>query len=203
MVDKKDVVVIQTNYPSFHDVGMSTGDTTVVTTRINAALRAKLEALARSTKRSKSFLAAEAIAAYVELNEWQIGEITAGIGELEFQAKLCPINRLRSGITGCCSHGEASSPRIRSPAIFAGSKTFVSGSRRKTRIPASRMIQRIRAAVMRLAASPALGRPGRVADTRELVITRTPYIVPYRITGDVVQIITILHSAQRWPDGLP
>jgi RHH-type transcriptional regulator, rel operon repressor / antitoxin RelB len=62
---------------------MSTADTTVLTTRINAALRAKLEALARSTKRSKSFLAAEAIAAYVELNEWQIGEITAGVAELD------------------------------------------------------------------------------------------------------------------------
>ena len=57
---------------------MSIGDTTVLTTRINAALKAKLEALARSTKRSKSFLAAEAIAAYVELNEWQIGEIAGG-----------------------------------------------------------------------------------------------------------------------------
>jgi addiction module RelE/StbE family toxin len=68
---------------------------------------------------------------------------------------------------------------------------------------ASRMIERIRAAVMRLAASPALGRPGRVADTRELVIPRAPYIVPYRVKGDVVQIITILHSAQRWPDRLP
>ena len=61
---------------------MSAADTTVITTRIDAALKAKLDALARSTKRSKSFLAAEAIAAYVELNEWQIGEITAGIKEL-------------------------------------------------------------------------------------------------------------------------
>jgi plasmid stabilization system protein ParE len=47
------------------------------------------------------------------------------------------------------------------------------------------------------------GRPGRVADTRELVIPRTPYVVPYRVKGDVVQIITILHAAQRWPDDLP
>ena len=66
-----------------HNGGMSTAGTTVITTRIDAALRAKLEALARSTKRSKSFLAAEAIAAYVELNEWQIGEITAGVAELD------------------------------------------------------------------------------------------------------------------------
>ena len=67
----------------FHDSCMSTDDTTVVTTRINASLKAKLEALARSTKRSKSFLVAEAVAAYVELNEWQIGEITAGLAELD------------------------------------------------------------------------------------------------------------------------
>ena len=67
---------------------MSATGTTVITTRIDAALRAKLEALARSTKRSKSFLAAEAIAAYVELNEWQIGEITAGLEELDSSAAL-------------------------------------------------------------------------------------------------------------------
>jgi RHH-type transcriptional regulator, rel operon repressor / antitoxin RelB len=58
---------------------MSVTDTVVVTARIDAALKAKLEALARSTKRSKSYLAAEAIAAYIELHEWQIGEIEAGI----------------------------------------------------------------------------------------------------------------------------
>ena len=68
---------------------------------------------------------------------------------------------------------------------------------------ATRMIERIRAMVVQLATSPALGRSGRVAGTRELVIPRTPYVVPYRVTGDVVQIITILHSAQRWPDRSP
>jgi predicted transcriptional regulator len=62
---------------------MSAADTTIVTARIEPALKARLEALARSTKRSKSYLAAEAIAAYVELNEWQIAEIKAGIAELD------------------------------------------------------------------------------------------------------------------------
>jgi RHH-type rel operon transcriptional repressor/antitoxin RelB len=62
---------------------MNAADTSIVTARIDAVLKAKLEALARSTKRSKSYLAAEAIAAYVELNEWQIGEIEAGIAELD------------------------------------------------------------------------------------------------------------------------
>jgi RHH-type rel operon transcriptional repressor/antitoxin RelB len=62
---------------------MGAADTAIVTVRLNGGLKAKLEALARSTRRSRSCLAAEAIAAYVELNEWQIGEIEAGIAELD------------------------------------------------------------------------------------------------------------------------
>ena len=68
---------------------------------------------------------------------------------------------------------------------------------------AVRMMTRIRMAVERLAPLPGAGRPGRVPGTRELVISGTPYIVPYRVKGDAVQIITILHSAQRWPDRFP
>jgi addiction module RelE/StbE family toxin len=68
---------------------------------------------------------------------------------------------------------------------------------------AARTVALIRTAVERLATSPSLGRSGRVAGTRELVIPGTPYIVPYRLSGDIVQIITVLHGAQRWPDRLP
>ena len=68
---------------------------------------------------------------------------------------------------------------------------------------AARVIERIRIAVERLREFPALGRPGRIDGTRELVITGTPYIVPYRVHADEVQIITVLHSAQRWPDRFP
>lgn len=64
-------------------MSLKTEDSVVVTARIDAVLKAKLEALARGTKRSKSYLAAEAIAAYVEQNEWQIREIEAGIVELD------------------------------------------------------------------------------------------------------------------------
>jgi RHH-type rel operon transcriptional repressor/antitoxin RelB len=71
----------ESNQPEHRRV--SAADSTVVTARIDAALKAKLEALSRTTKRSKSYLAAEAIAAYVELNEWQIAEIEAGIAELD------------------------------------------------------------------------------------------------------------------------
>ena len=61
----------------------ATAGNSVVTARIDATLKAKLEALASETKRSKSYLAAEAIAAFVELNEWQIRDIREGIAELD------------------------------------------------------------------------------------------------------------------------
>jgi toxin ParE1/3/4 len=63
--------------------------------------------------------------------------------------------------------------------------------------------ERIEAATARLADFPESGRPGRVKGTRELVITRAPYILPYRIIGDRVRILRVLHSARLWPDGLP
>ena len=52
-----------------------------------------------------------------------------------------------------------------------------------------------------LADQPALGRPGRVARTRELVIGSTPSIVAYRIaqSADAVIILRVLHGARQWP----
>jgi toxin ParE1/3/4 len=61
---------------------------------------------------------------------------------------------------------------------------------------------RIAAATLRLIDFPQSGRPGRVEDTRELVIARTPYIAPYRIEGDVVRILGVIHGARIWPDKL-
>jgi toxin ParE1/3/4 len=48
--------------------------------------------------------------------------------------------------------------------------------------------------------SPEMGRPGRVPGTRELVIPRTPFIVPYRLVGHTIQILRIFHGARRWPE---
>jgi toxin ParE1/3/4 len=59
---------------------------------------------------------------------------------------------------------------------------------------------RIRAQVRQLLQFPETGRPGRIEGTRELVISRTPYIAAYRITGDTVRILRVLHGAQLWPD---
>ena len=61
---------------------------------------------------------------------------------------------------------------------------------------------RIAAAMHRLIDFPNSGRPGRVEDTRELVIIRTPYIAPYRIEGNVVRILRVIHGGRIWPDEL-
>ena len=50
-----------------------------------------------------------------------------------------------------------------------------------------------------LAQFPKMGREGRVNGTRELVINRSPYIVVYRVKEDRIEIIRLLHVAQRWP----
>ena len=51
--------------------------------RLDREIKQRLERLAQATQRSKSFLAAEAIRGYVELNEWQIVEIESAIQEAE------------------------------------------------------------------------------------------------------------------------
>ncbi len=44
---------------------------------------------------------------------------------------------------------------------------------------------------------PSIGRPGRVAGTRELVITELPYILPYRVRDDLVEIFRVFHTRQN------
>ena len=51
--------------------------------RIDAATKLRLDALSKQANRSKSFLAAEAITAYIESEEWQLGEIRSSIAELD------------------------------------------------------------------------------------------------------------------------
>jgi RHH-type transcriptional regulator, rel operon repressor / antitoxin RelB len=55
----------------------------VVTLRLHSGLKGKLDKLAEATRRSRSFLAEEAIREYVELNSWQIAEIQKGLGEAD------------------------------------------------------------------------------------------------------------------------
>jgi toxin ParE1/3/4 len=67
---------------------------------------------------------------------------------------------------------------------------------------AARIVQRISASVDGLATHPASGRPGRAPGTRELAVTGTPYIVPYRVRDDAVEILRVFHAARKWPEKL-
>lgn len=57
------------------------GRATTLTLRISDDVKNRLDRLARSTRRSKSYLAAEAITGYVEANAWQVEEIEKGLQE--------------------------------------------------------------------------------------------------------------------------
>jgi len=53
-----------------------------------------------------------------------------------------------------------------------------------------------------LPAHPAIGRPGRVLGTRELVIGHLPYIIAYRVRDRDVEILRVLHTSRAWPESL-
>jgi addiction module RelE/StbE family toxin len=67
---------------------------------------------------------------------------------------------------------------------------------------ATLVARRVLESVNLLATQPEMGRPGRVLGTRELVIPRTPYIIPYRVQSGRLQLIAVFHGRQRWPEKL-
>ena len=78
--------------------------------RIDAGTKKRLDALSKRSKRSKSFLAAEAIAAYIESEEWQLGELQAGIAELDSGQEVA--HEKVSKWLGCWgTPGESKAPR--------------------------------------------------------------------------------------------
>ncbi|NNU49800.1 type II toxin-antitoxin system RelE/ParE family toxin [Rhizobium sp. WYCCWR 11279] len=64
---------------------------------------------------------------------------------------------------------------------------------------AARVIARIQSIVETMPDYPLMGKVGRVAGTREMVLSDIPYIVAYRAKENEIEILTILHTSQRWP----
>ena len=67
---------------------------------------------------------------------------------------------------------------------------------------AARVIGAITTRVDRIGREPGRGRPGRIRGTRELVVVGTPYIVAYLVHANEIEILTVQHGSQRWPDDL-
>ena len=63
---------------------------------------------------------------------------------------------------------------------------------------AERVAESLIAAMQGLTEEPGRGRPGRWPNTRELVVA--PYVIPYRVRGQTVEILRVFHSAREWPD---
>lgn len=67
-------------------------------------------------------------------------------------------------------------------------------------IAARLVVERVLEAVAQLAEQPGLGRPGRVSGTRELIVSKTRYIVPYRVRGDTVEVLRVFHTSRQLPN---
>jgi len=67
---------------------------------------------------------------------------------------------------------------------------------------AAEFVVRLRDAAAMLAAHPDIGRPGRIPGTRELVVTGFPSPLPYRVRGNVVEILRVFHTARKWPSSM-
>ena len=63
---------------------------------------------------------------------------------------------------------------------------------------ANRVCRSIYDALQALRRHPHSGRPGTKEGTRELVISKSPYLAVYRLTGDAVEVLRIYHGAQDW-----
>ena len=69
-------------------------------------------------------------------------------------------------------------------------------------IAANKVVTKIREAVNLLSQQPGMGRLGRVPNTKELVVSETPYILPYRVSDNIIEILRVLHASRRWPERL-
>ena len=84
---------------------------TILSVRIDEKTKRDLEALARHARRSKSFLAAEAIAAFVEAERWQLAEIERATAEVH-QGRAIPHDEVASWLRSWGKKREHKAPRV-------------------------------------------------------------------------------------------
>ena len=65
---------------------------------------------------------------------------------------------------------------------------------------AAEFVLHLRDSALMLGEQPNLGRPGRIPGTRELVVANLPYILPYRVRSDTVEILRVFHTSRKWPE---
>jgi RHH-type rel operon transcriptional repressor/antitoxin RelB len=83
---------------------------TTFTVRVDASAKKRLERLAKNTGRSRSFLAAEAINEYLDVNEWQVAGIRQAIASLD-RGEGLPHQQVKDWITSWGSDREQPIPK--------------------------------------------------------------------------------------------
>jgi predicted transcriptional regulator len=91
-----------------------TGKSATFTVRVDNAVKKRLEKLAKSTGRSRSFLAAEAIGEYVEVNEWQIAGIKQAMQSID-EVGVIPHDEIKRWVRSWSSRKERPAPKPRKP----------------------------------------------------------------------------------------
>jgi addiction module RelE/StbE family toxin len=64
---------------------------------------------------------------------------------------------------------------------------------------AEEIAKKILEVVSKLRDYPSLGKAGRIVGTREMAISGTPYVLPYKVIQDSLVIIRVLHGSRQWP----
>jgi predicted transcriptional regulator len=85
---------------------------TTVTVRIEVAVKRRLERLAKSTGRSRSFLAAEAISEYLAVNEWQVSGIKEAMASLD-RGEGVPHEQVKEWVNSWGTINELQAPKRR------------------------------------------------------------------------------------------
>lgn len=69
---------------------------------------------------------------------------------------------------------------------------------RQSPLIAQQTVRRLYAEIRELSRFPLRGRPGREPGTRELILSGLPYVVIFRTSDQVVDILRIYHGSQNW-----
>ncbi|SMN14457.1 Death on curing protein, Doc toxin [uncultured Candidatus Thioglobus sp.] len=64
------------------------------------------------------------------------------------------------------------------------------------------MVESIKKSVFLLSQQPSSGRLGRVPNTRELIAHKTPFILPYRVRDNQIEILRVLHTSRQRPKNI-
>ena len=144
-----------------------------VTLRLDAATRKRLDKLAKATERSRAALAADAVRQYLDLNEWQIAAIQAGVQDANREQLIDHAQLKAKWERSCGCGGRVSLTGSLSIEDYIGQDNPAAAVRV--------VLELIDQAETLLPPYPAIGRAGGVLGTRELVIGHLPYIIAYRI----------------------